>query len=163
MIPPAVPFQKAGGSVGLGCDQAAGNNNCNIFNEMKLTALFGKMYTKDPTVMPAERVLRMATIEGAKALGLEKEIGSLTPGKKADLICVDTRHPTLQPVILEPFNLAANLVYAARGHEVDKVMIDGRMIVDHGKITTFDTDQVLEDIREIVPKQRHKVGFEDFM
>ncbi len=159
MIPPAIPFLKAGGTVGLGSDQAAGNNNCNIFNEMKLAAFFGKMHTQDPTAMPAEQVLRMATVGGARALGLEAEIGTLEVGKKADLILVDTRHPTLQPLIEEPFNLAANLVYAARGHEVSLVMIDGRVVLDNGTITTIDEPAVYEEIRTKVPPTRTKVGF----
>jgi 5-methylthioadenosine/S-adenosylhomocysteine deaminase len=159
MIPPARQFQAAGGCVGLGSDQAAGNNSCNVFNEMKLQGFFGKMYDHDPTAMPAEKVLRMATIDGAKALGLEAEIGSLEPGKKADLILVDTRHPTLQPLIEEPFNLTANLVYAARGNEVSTVMIDGRIVYDGGELQTIDERRVLKDIRETVPARRSKVGF----
>jgi len=159
MIPPAIPFQQAGGVVGLGSDQAAGNNCCNVFNEMKLAALFGKMHSQDPTAMPAERVLRMATIDGARALGLEREIGSLEPGKKADLILVDTRHPTLQPFIEEPFNLTANLVYAARGHEVSFVMIDGKAVYRDGQLQTIDEPAVIEAIRTTVPTKRNKVGF----
>ena len=159
MIPPAIPFLEAGGSVGLGSDQAAGNNNCNVFNEMKLTALFGKMREQDPTSMPADRVLRMATIDGAKALGLEQEIGSLEAGKKADLILVDTRRPTLQPMIAEPFNLTANLVYSARGDEVSLVMIDGRVVFEKGKLQTIDEEAVIREIEETVPARRTKVGF----
>lgn len=159
MIPPAIPFQEAGGVVGLGSDQAAGNNCCNVFNEMKLTALFGKMRSQDPTAMPANKVLRMATIDGAKALGLEAEIGSIEPGKKADLILVDTRHPTLQPFIEEPFNLTANLVYAARGHEVSFVMIDGKSVYRDGQLQTIDEPAVIEAIRQTVPTKRSKVGF----
>jgi 5-methylthioadenosine/S-adenosylhomocysteine deaminase len=158
-IPPAVPFKRAGGIVGLGSDQAAGNNSCNVFNEMKLTAFFGKMYQQDPTEMPAESVLRMATIDGAKALGLDREIGSLEAGKRADLILVDTRHPSLQPFIEEPFNLTANLVYAARGHEVSLTMVDGRVLYENGELKTIDEPAVIRAIQETVPKRRKKVGF----
>ena len=101
----------------------------------------------------------MATIEGAQALGLENEIGSLEAGKKADLILVDTRHPTLQPLITEPFNLTANLVYAARGHEVSFVMIDGKPVYQDGQLQTIDEPAVIEAIRTSVPKTRRKVGF----
>ena len=160
LIPPAVPFKKAGGVVGLGSDQAAGNNSCNVFNEMKLMSFFGKMHTKDPTAMPAGEVLRMATIDGAKALGLEAEIGSIEPGKKADMILVDTRHPTLQPLIEEPFNLTANLVLAARGHEVSLVMIDGKIVYRDGQLQTIDEPAVIEAIQTTVPKKRRKVGFQ---
>jgi 5-methylthioadenosine/S-adenosylhomocysteine deaminase len=135
-IAPCSPIRAAGGRVGLGTDQAAGNNNCNLFGEMKITALFGKLSAGDPTALPADQVLRMATIEGARVLGLAKEVGSLAAGKKADLVFVDTRRPTLQPLMLEPFNLAANLVYGARGDEVARVMIDGRMVYDDGELRT---------------------------
>ncbi len=126
---------------------------------MKLTALFGKLAQRDPTAMPADRVLRMATIDGARALGLGEEIGSLEPGKKADLILIDTRRPTLQPVMDDPFNLAANLVYAARGDEVDAVMIDGSMILDHGTLRTIDEPAVLQEIRDSVPRRRRPIAF----
>ncbi|MBL8867353.1 MAG: amidohydrolase family protein, partial [Planctomycetia bacterium] len=140
--------------------QAAGNNSCNVFNEMKLMSFFGKMHTQDPTAMPAGEVLRMATIDGAKALGLEAEIGSLEAGKKADMILVDTRHPTLQPLIEEPFNLTANLVLAARGHEVSLVMIDGKIVYRDGQLQTIDEPAVIEAIQTTVPKKRRKVGFQ---
>jgi 5-methylthioadenosine/S-adenosylhomocysteine deaminase len=159
MIPPAALFQKAGGCVGLGSDQAAGNNCCNIFNEMKLTALFGKIAARDPTAMPADKVLRMATIDGAKTLGLQNEIGSLTPGKRADMIFVDTRRPTMLPVITEPFNLVANLVYAARGDEVDRVMIDGKFVYEGGEFRTIDAIGVQKEIHACVPRTRRKISF----
>jgi 5-methylthioadenosine/S-adenosylhomocysteine deaminase len=128
IVPPAMAFQSAGGMVGLGSDQAPGNNNHNIFNEMKLTALFNKIRTTDPETMPAWRVLRMATIEGAAALGWADEIGSLEEGKRADILLVDVRRPTLTPVHTAPMrNLAPNLVYAARGDEVDTVIVDGQL------------------------------------
>jgi 5-methylthioadenosine/S-adenosylhomocysteine deaminase len=146
IVPPARAFQAAGGSVGLGSDQAPGNNNHNIFNEMKLTALFNKVRAADPEVMPAWRVLRMATIDGARALGWSDEIGSLEPGKRADLVLVDLRRPTLMPVHTEPMrNLAPNLVYAARGDEVDTVVVDGQIVVEHGRVLTLDEDAVLSE------------------
>lgn len=159
LIPPALAFQRAGGCVGLGSDQAAGNNNCNMFNELKLTALFGKLQAADPTAMPAAQVLRMATLGGARALGLEREIGSIAIGKKADLIFIDLHRPTLQPLIMEPFNVPANLVYAARGDEVDKVMIDGRIVYEDRTLQTIDEPAILAEIRNTVPQRRSRVGF----
>src|SRR4051812_16291102 len=93
IVPPAHAFQSAGGSVALGSDQAPGNNCHNVFNEMKLTALLNKVRAQDPEVMPAWRVLRMATIEGARAIGWSDEIGSLEEGKRADLLLVSLRSP----------------------------------------------------------------------
>ncbi|NLE76773.1 MAG: amidohydrolase family protein, partial [Chloroflexi bacterium] len=113
IVPPAHAFRQAGGPVALGSDQASGNNCNNIFNEMKLTALFNKIRFRDPTVLPAWEVLRMATVEGAQAVGLGHEIGSLEPGKQADLIVVDLGQPNLSPVLDAPVrNIVPNLVYA---------------------------------------------------
>jgi 5-methylthioadenosine/S-adenosylhomocysteine deaminase len=144
VVPPAMAFQSGGGMVGLGSDQAPGNNNHNIFNEMKLTVLFNKIRTADPETMPAWRVLRMATIEGANALGWADEIGSLEEGKRADMLLVDVRRPTLSPVHVAPMrNLAPNLVYAARGDEVDTVIVDGQIVVEHGQVRTLDEPAIL--------------------
>jgi 5-methylthioadenosine/S-adenosylhomocysteine deaminase len=150
IVPPAAAFQSAGGSVGLGSDQAPGNNVHNIFNEMKLTALFNKIRAADPEVMPAWRVLRMATIEGAAALGWADEIGSLSVGKRADMLLVDLHRPTLTPVHTSPMrNLVPNLVYAARGDEVDTVIVDGRVIVEAGRVVTLDEDAVIATAQRV--------------
>jgi 5-methylthioadenosine/S-adenosylhomocysteine deaminase len=146
IVPPASAFQAAGGAVALGSDQAPGNNCHNIFNEMKVTALLNKVRAQDPEVMPAWRVLRMATIEGARAVGLEAEIGSLEEGKRADLLLVDLRRPTLLPVHTQPMrNLVPNLVYAARGDEVDTVIIDGQVVLENWRLTRVDESQVLSE------------------
>ena len=102
IVPPAYAFKKAGGTVGLGSDQASGNNCNNMWNEMKLTALFNKIKYRDPTVLPAWEVMRMGTIEGAQAIGLGDEIGSLEVGKRADLICIDVTMPNLLPILDTP-------------------------------------------------------------
>ena len=117
IVPPAHVFRQAGGAVGLGSDQASGNNCNNIFNEMKLTALFNKIKYRDPALMPAWEVLRMGTIEGARAIGLEDQVGSLEAGKQADLILVDLTQPNLSPVMQDPLrNIVPNLIYAGTGH-----------------------------------------------
>jgi 5-methylthioadenosine/S-adenosylhomocysteine deaminase len=143
IVPPAKAFQDAGGNVALGSDQAPGNNCHNVFNEMKLTALFNKIRYGNPEVMPAWRVLRMATIEGARAIGLGEEIGSLEAGKGADFILVDLQRPTMLPLFTEPMrNIVPNLVYSARGDEVSTVVIDGRVVVDGGQVLTVDEADV---------------------
>jgi 5-methylthioadenosine/S-adenosylhomocysteine deaminase len=150
IVPPAAAVQSAGGNVALGSDQAPGNNNHNIFNEMKLTALFNKIRAGDPEVMPAWRVLRMATIEGAAALGWADEIGSLREGKRADLSLVDVRRPTLAPVHTRPMrNLVPNLVYAARGDEVSTVVIDGRVVVSEGRLVTVSEDEIVSEAQHL--------------
>jgi 5-methylthioadenosine/S-adenosylhomocysteine deaminase len=150
IVPPAAAFQSAGGNVALGSDQAPGNNNHNMFNEMKLTSLFNKVRAGDPEIMPAWRTLRMATIEGAAALGWADEIGSLATGKRADVCLVDLRRPTLAPVHTQPMrNLVPNLVYAARGDEVETVVIDGRIVVDRGRLVTMSADEILADANRL--------------
>jgi 5-methylthioadenosine/S-adenosylhomocysteine deaminase len=143
IVPPAKAFRDAGGLVALGSDQASGNNCNNIFNEMKLTALFNKIRYRDPSVMPAWDALRMATIEGAQAIGLGDEIGSLEVGKQADLILVDLTALNLSPVLEAPIrNIVPNLVYAASGHEVKTVMVAGQVLVRDGIVLTADEEAV---------------------
>lgn len=144
IVPPLKTFQDAGGPAALGSDQAPGNNNHNMFNEMKLTALFNKIRHQDPEVMPAWKVLRMATIEGAGVLGLDHKIGSLVEGKQADFIAVDLTAPTMAPVYASPMrNIAPNLVYSARGNEVCLVAVDGRIIFEGGHFVTVDESRIL--------------------
>lgn len=108
-----------------------------------LAALFNKIKYRDPMVMPAWDALRMATIEGAKAIGLGDEIGSLEVGKQADLILVDLKAPNLSPVLETPVrNIVPNLVYAASGHEVKTVMVAGKVLVRDGVVLTVDEDAV---------------------
>jgi 5-methylthioadenosine/S-adenosylhomocysteine deaminase len=146
IVPPACAFREAGGWVALGSDQASGNNCNNVFNEMKLTALFNKIKVRNPTVMPAWEVLRMATIEGAHAVGLEDEIGSLEVGKQADLILVNLQAPNLSPVLTSPIrNIVPNLVYAATGHEVTTVMVGGRILLRDGQVMTVDEAAIRAD------------------
>jgi len=146
IAPPAKAFQDAGGYAGLGSDQAPGNNCHNIINEMKLTALFNKLKFENPEVMPAWKVLRMATIEGAKALGIDSYTGSLEVGKCADMILVDYNQLSLAPIYTKPMrNFVPNLVYSARGNEVDTVIINGRVIVEDKKPLTFDPTRIMAD------------------
>lgn len=146
IVPPAYVFRQAGGLVALGSDQASGNNCNNIFNEMKLTALFNKIKYRDPTIMPAWVVLRMATIEGARAIGLGDQVGSLEVGKCADLILVNLGELNLLPTLEAPIrNIVPNLVYAATGREVTLVMVDGRILLHNGKLLTADEEAVRQE------------------
>jgi 5-methylthioadenosine/S-adenosylhomocysteine deaminase len=150
IVPPAHHFRASGGLAALGSDQAAGNNCNNIFNEMKLTALFNKIKYRDPTVMPAWEVLRMATIEGAQAIGLGDTIGSLAPGKQADLILVNLAALNLAPLLDAPIrNIVPNLVYAASGHEVDFVMVAGRILLRDGCLLVADERAVVAEAQEM--------------
>jgi 5-methylthioadenosine/S-adenosylhomocysteine deaminase len=144
IVPPAHRFRAAGGMVALGSDQASGNNCNNMFNEMKLTALFNKVRYRDPAVMPAWQVLRLATVEGARAIGLADRIGRIVPGLQADLIVVDLTEPNLMPVLQDPVrNIVPNLVYAASGREVTRVMVAGRTVVEDGRVLTLDRADIV--------------------
>src|SRR5260221_14734624 len=140
-----VPQMLASGvNVALGCDGGPSNNDYDMIREMKLAALIHKAVTLDPLIVPAETVLEMATINGARALGLEQEIGSLEAGKKADLVVIDLNrlHTTPSP------NPISSLVYAATGAEVDTVVIDGRIVVEQGNLLTMDEDEIIEQAHQ---------------
>ncbi len=143
IVPPARAFQAAGGLVALGSDQAPGNNAHSILNEMRMTALFNKIAAGDPEVTPAWKVLRMATIEGARALGIDKRTGSLEAGKDADVILIDLSHISMSPVIMKPMrNLAPNLVYSADRAAVDTVIAAGNILVRHREPMKFDLEAI---------------------
>jgi 5-methylthioadenosine/S-adenosylhomocysteine deaminase len=144
IIPPADIFSHAGGNVCLGTDETPTNNGVNLFSEFKQATLLLKMRREDATEMPAWKVLRMATIEGARALGLGDEIGSLESGKKADIIMIDLKRPGMIPVLRQPVrNIVPNLVLSARGDEVSVSIIDGKVIYENGEILTIDEDESL--------------------
>ena len=149
IVPPAAEFLEVSDRLALGSDQAPGNNCNNMFNEMKFTAILNKCKAKNPAVFPAGKVLRMATIEAARAIGLGSEIGSIEPGKKADLLMIDMTQPCLSPVIMQPVrNIVPNLVYSAKGSEVELVMVDGRVLVEDFQVLSVDEKQVVRDAQE---------------
>lgn len=130
-------------AVGLGTDGCASNNNLDLFAEMDTAAKLHKINTMDPTVMDSLTVMRMATIEGAKALGMEKEIGSLEKGKKADIIVIDTNKPHLTPL----YNPYSHLVYAARGNDVSCSIINGTPIMEKRRLLTMNLQDVMDRAR----------------
>lgn len=138
-IAPVPRMLAMGITVALGTDGCASNNNLDMIEEMDTAAKLHKVSQQDPTVMDAETVLRMGTIQGAAALGLERETGSLEPGKKADIIMIDTRQPHLTPM----YNPCSHVVYAARGQDVRHVIIDGRMVMEDRRLLTMDLAGVL--------------------
>ena len=134
---------EAGVNVSLGCDGGPSNNAYDMLREMKIAALLQKVRTHDPTRLEAETVLEMATVNGAKAVGLEHEIGSLEEGKKADIILLSLRKPHLTPI----FSLASNLVYAANGGDVETTIVDGRILMENRRLLTLNEDGILEEAR----------------
>ncbi len=139
-IAPVSQFLKAGITVGLGTDGCASNNNLDLFGEMDTAAKLHKVSTLDPTVMDAHSVLKMATLEGAKAIGLGNRIGSLETGKSADIIIVDTNQPHLTPL----YDPISHLVYAARGSDVRDVMINGKMLVKNRELCRMNLGRIME-------------------
>ncbi|MFP3985900.1 MAG: amidohydrolase family protein [Candidatus Bathyarchaeia archaeon] len=129
-----------GVTVGLGTDGAASNNSLDMFESMKIAALLQKTKYGDPSIMPNKTVLKMATFDGAEALGLEKRIGSLEVGKRADIILVDLKRPNLTPL----HDVFANLVYSCRGCDVDTVIVDGEIVMQNRKVKTLDEEEVME-------------------
>lgn len=143
-IPPVPKLLSAGITVGLGTDGCASNNNLDLFAEMDTAAKLHKVATMDPTQMDAFTVLRMATFEGARALGLGSITGSLTEGKRADIILVDTHKPHLTP-LYDPYS---HLVYAARASDVSHSFINGNLVMQERRLLTLDAEGVMEKAEE---------------
>ncbi len=137
-------YVKKGITVSLGTDGAASNNNLDMFEEMKACALLHKINTMDACVVPAQKCLELATINGAAAIGMEKEIGSIETGKKADVILVDLDKPHLVPLS----NPISHLVYSARGSDVDTVLVDGRVLMENRELRSLDQKEVLKFANE---------------
>jgi 5-methylthioadenosine/S-adenosylhomocysteine deaminase len=136
-------FRRAGIEVGLGSDGEKENNNLDMFEEMKFASLLQKVSTLDPTTGDPWDVLNMATLSGARALGLGSITGSLEPGKRADVITVDLRRLHTTPVLHgEDFNAAAHLVFSSSGADVDHVWVDGRLLVEGGRVLSVDVEEV---------------------
>ncbi len=142
-IAPVPRLLEMGVKVALGTDGCASNNDLDLFGEMDTCAKLHKVATLDPTVLPAGTVLRMATQNGAKALGLEGKTGELSPGKWADIIVVDFDRPHLTPL----FNPVSHLVYAARGSDVRHSIIHGRLVMEDRRLLTLDVDEVMDHVR----------------
>ena len=144
-VAPIPELLKKGICVGLGTDGCASNNNLDLFLEMDTVAKLHKARTLDPTTMDALTVLKMATIQAARALGLDQLIGSLEVGKKADLIIIDTNKPHLTPM----YNPVSHLVYAAMGSDVSTSIINGTVVMENGGLKTMDLRKVMADVRRI--------------
>ncbi|CUK04026.1 5-methylthioadenosine/S-adenosylhomocysteine deaminase [Ruegeria denitrificans] len=152
-IAPVEKLLRAGVAVGIGTDGEKENNNLDMFDDMKCTSLLGKLNNLNASALDAWEVLRMGTIDGARSIGLENEIGSLEAGKKADIIAVRTDTPRMTPLIGdgEFFNLHYNLVHSARGSDVVMTMVDGNQIVKEGRLVTADLSDMINEVHEVLP------------
>jgi len=144
----------AGVSVSLGGDSANGSNHFDMLRLMYLAALVPKDARLDPGVMPPERVLEMATLHGARALGLEGEIGSLEPGKRADMVIFDLGLPEWRP-LLDP---VSTLVYSASAASVRTVLVDGRVLLDDRRVTTVDEREILTRVERLAGPYLARAG-----
>jgi 5-methylthioadenosine/S-adenosylhomocysteine deaminase len=133
-VAPVPDLLARGVTVGLGTDGAASNNNLDLFGEMSLTARLHKVWRHDPTLLPAPQVVGLATRQGARVLGLDRRVGTLTPGKEADLIVLDLDRPHLTP-LYDPYS---HLVYAAGSGDVRHVMVAGRWLLRDREFLTLD-------------------------
>ncbi|HSW63512.1 MAG TPA: amidohydrolase family protein [Dissulfurispiraceae bacterium] len=141
---PVAKMLKAGVKVAFGTDGAASNNDLNMLGEISTAAKVHKALADDPTVLDAKTALRMATRIGAEVLGLSDKVGSLVPGKRADIISFDMRKPHLSP-LYDPYS---HIVYAARPTDIDLVMVDGKVLVQSGRAVACDEDAVLRKAEE---------------
>lgn len=151
-----VPLMLASGlTVGLATDGAASNNSNDMLETLKFTALLHKVHDLDPTVITAEKVLEMATVEGARAIGMEKEIGSLEEGKKADLFVFDPlRSATATPM----HHPVSTLVYSASSNCVEMVMIDGRVVMAEGRVLTVNEREQIAAAATVARKLAERAG-----
>jgi 5-methylthioadenosine/S-adenosylhomocysteine deaminase len=150
---PVIDLQRAGVNVGLGTDGAASNNDLDMFEAMRQASFLQKHATRDPRALPARLALRMATIDGARVLGMDREVGSLEAGKRADLLVVSMSAARQIPQY-DPFS---HLVYVTRGDDVRTVVVNGRVIMRDRKVLTLNEDEVLADARAWATRVREAV------
>lgn len=146
---PMKRYLEQGIITGLGTDGAASNNNLDIFTEMRLTALVNKLITGDPAVMPAHQVVEMATIGGARVLGMDHLTGSLETGKNADMLIAQLNQPHLTP----SYNIWSHIVYAMHSSDVESLFVDGRLVMHHREILTLDVTSIINQANLV----RHQI------
>jgi cytosine/adenosine deaminase-related metal-dependent hydrolase len=155
-IAPVHGMLKAGVNVTLGCDGGPSNNTYDMIRDLRMVSYLANLREEDPTVVPAEAVLEIATIHGAKAMGLENEIGSIEVGKKADFILINMDAPHLTPA----WDPVSTIVYAAHGTDVDTVVIDGKLVMEDRVALTLDEGAILEDVRKRYREVGERAGLE---
>ena len=141
---PVPEMLAAGVAVGLGTDGAASNNDLDLWEEMDTAAKLHKLVSRDPTVMSAKQVLEMATIGGARAIHMADEIGSIEPGKRADIIVVGMESAHQVPV----YNVYSQLVYATKSSDVQTSIIDGKVVMENRHVMALDERSIREKANE---------------
>jgi 5-methylthioadenosine/S-adenosylhomocysteine deaminase len=151
---PVPAYLKAGVALGLGTDGAASNNDLDMFDAMRTASLLHKLQTGDPQALSAQTALEMATIGGARAMGMGSQIGSLEPGKRADVIVVGMTAARQTPM----YNPVSHLVYSSRGDDVRTTIVNGKVLMRDRKVTTLDEGAVLAEARSWAVKVRGAIG-----
>lgn len=141
-VAPVPEMLAEGANVCLGTDGCSSNNTLDMFSEMKFASLMHKAHRWDASVLPAQKCLDMATVDAAKAIGAEKTLGSIEPGKKADIVVLDCNRASMVPT--RPDNAVANIVYASPSHAVRETIVDGKVILRAGKMVTVDEPAILD-------------------
>ena len=144
----------AGVTVALGTDGVMSSDNQDLFKAMQIAAGLFKDARQDPALMPAEKIIEMATVDGARSLGLDDQIGSLEVGKQADVILIDRRAPELTPLL----DVANALVYASDGRNVATVIVAGKIVMENRAVRTIDADALYAEVRALAPKLIERAG-----
>lgn len=146
-VAPVPEFISAGVNVSIGTDGNTTNNSLDMFSEMKILGLLQKASRWDATVAKAQELLDFATVNGAKAVGMEDRIGSVEVGKYADIIVLDGKDPNLRPLL--PENIIGNIAYSSSSLNVKHTMCQGDMVMENREILTMDTDKVLSGSEDV--------------
>ncbi|WP_254862583.1 amidohydrolase family protein [Halovivax gelatinilyticus] len=159
IVPPIVEYRDAGGTAGIGTDQAPGPGGHDFVRELRTAALVSKADRTDPTAFPAWEALRVATIEGAAALGIDDRVGSLERGKRADLLVCDLSHPSIAPTVTDPFEtVVPNLIYGATSEAISNVFVDGTPVVEDRTLVTADSEAIVSDAQERAERVFEEAG-----
>ena len=140
--------------VSIGTDGASSNNNLDLIEELKTASLLQKVSTLDPNVLNSHEALAMGTINGAEALGLSDEIGSIEVGKKADIILIDKNSANMVP---DSTTLTSNVIYSANGSNVDTTICNGKILMENKKLTVLDEQEIYEKAREAIKNLKEAI------
>jgi 5-methylthioadenosine/S-adenosylhomocysteine deaminase len=151
---PVTKYLAAGVKLGLGTDGAASNNDLDMFEAMRQASFLAKLTTRDPTAVKAQDALDMATLGGARVIGMEKLLGSLEAGKRADLITVSTRSARQTPM----YDPVSHLVYVTRGDDVRSTIVNGKVLMSDRRLRTLDRESVIADANRLAARVRAAVG-----
>ena len=151
-VAPIPGLMEAGAKIGIGTDGPASNNDLDMFDEMRTTAFLHKLNSDDPTVMDAQSVVKLATIDGARVLGMDGQIGSLEIGKKADIIILDMKKPHAHP----RYNIYSLIVYSLKSSDVETVIVDGKIVMKNRNIINIEEDVLYERIDSLATEIRNR-------